>query len=224
MAIRVLIADDHPAVIQGVRAVLTATGDITVAGEAHSPAALIRLLQDVECDILLMDYLMTHDDMRGERDGFYLLRAVRRDYPVLPIVIFTMLSGAVLTNAVLGVGANAVLCKRDPIDLLPAMLGLILDGNLLVRSPHSDVPCHSPMPLHWRPPLPETDCARLNTLSSREREVVRLLVSGQSLQEIAFFLKRSAKTISNQKRSAMLKLGLSSDIALARVAFDFGLN
>lgn len=222
MSIRVLIADDHPALIRGVRAVLEA-GGMTVAGEAHSPDALIELLRHVECDILVMDYLMTHDDHRGERDGLYLLRAVRRSYPALPIVILTMLTGAGFAEVMLNLGANAIMCKRDPIDALPGMLGLVLGGDLLVRSPMGATSRDAGVTAQR--PLRKADgaSALLNTLSEREVEVLRLLTLGHSLQEVARCVNRSAKTISNQKRSAMHKLGLSNDMALARFFFDMDL-
>lgn len=220
MAIRVLIADDHPALIRGVRAVLESAGGITVAGEAHSPGALIELLRDVECDILVMDYLMTHDDHRGERDGLYLLRAVRRSYPALPIVIFTMLTGAGFAETVLKLGANAILCKRDPIDALPKMLGLVLGGDLVVRSPMGATPRDTVAAVRRRSRRLDCEKGPFRKLSMREVEVVRLLTRGHSLQEVALFVNRSAKTISNQKRSAMHKLGLSNDMALARFVLD----
>lgn len=224
MSIRVLIADDHPALIRGVRAVLEAAGGMTVAGEAHSPDALIELLRHVDCDILLMDYLMTYDDQRGERDGLYLLRAVRRRYPALPIVIFTMLTGTRFAEAVLNVGANGILCKRDPIDTLPEMLGLVLGGDLVIRSPMGGAPRDSSAVMRQQSQRSDDVNALSSKLSVREVEVVRLLTSGHSLQEVAHFVNRSAKTISNQKRSAMHKLGLSNDMALARFVWDMDLR
>jgi len=219
MSIRVLIADDHPALIRGVRAVLEAAGDMTVAGEAHSPSALLELLRHVECDILVMDYLMTHDDHRGERDGLYLLQAVRRSYPSLPIVILTMLTGIGFAEAVLKLGANAILSKRDPIDALPEMLSLVLDGAFMVRAPMGVSP-RDAVGIRRRSARPDGGRALLSKLSVREVEVVRLLTLGHSLQEVALFVNRSAKTISNQKRSAMHKLGLHNDMALARFVLE----
>lgn len=223
MTLRVVLADDHPALILGMRVVLEAGGDMCVTGEAHTPEALLDTLGRVECDVLVMDYSMPDDEDRGGRDGLPLLRAVRERHPALPIVVFTMLRGTGLTDLVIGAGANGVLCKRDPIERLPGMLSLVAAGHTLVH------PVSAPGAAHGRADGTggEERWARrwpaLRRLSPRETEVVRLLVAGRSLREVAACLNRSAKTISNQKRSAMHKLGLRSDIDLARFAINAGL-
>ncbi|MCY0389762.1 response regulator transcription factor [Robbsia sp. Bb-Pol-6] len=221
MTMRVVLADDHPALILGMRAVLEADGKTRVTGEAGTPEDLLETLRRVECDVLVMDYSMPDDEERGGRDGLCLLRAVRGGYPTLPIVVFTMLRGAGLVDLVIGAGANGVLCKRDPIERLPGMLRLVAAGHTLVhpvpvkhmRTGRSDTPGERGSPR----------CPSLRRLSPRETEVVRLLVAGRSLREVATCLNRSAKTISHQKRSAMHKLGLRNDIDLARFAIDAGL-
>lgn len=246
MPIRVILADDHPTLLLGIRTVLEATGAMTVVAEARSPEALIGALDRVACDALVMDYLMPSDECTvadaidspiedetegsGEsarssvangmtgRDGLYLLRLVRRTYPALPIVVFTMLKEARLLAAVIRSGANAVLCKSDPIDMLPKTLRLVMSGHLLMRPQATGaalvpVSCFS---------LPSENQCLSGGLSRREAEVLRMLLTGQSLQEVARLLGRSAKTISNQKRSAMQKLGVDNDIALARLATEAG--
>ncbi|MGI4984337.1 MAG: response regulator [Janthinobacterium lividum] len=223
MTLRVVLADDHPALILGMRTVLEAGGKTHVTGEAHTPEALLDMLHRVECDVLVMDYSMPDEEERGGRDGLCLLRTVRGRYPTLPIVVFTMLRGAGLVDLMIGAGANGVLCKRDPIEQLPGMLELVAAGHTLVH----------PAPAHCmragRPGAPEDEPRHsprhpsLRWLSPREIEVIRLLVAGRSLREVAACLNRSAKTISHQKRSAMHKLGLRNDIDLARFAIDAGL-
>ncbi len=250
MPIRVVLADDHPTLLLGVRTVLEATGAMIVAAEAHSPEALIDALSRITCDILVMDYLMpddacategpariaansatkdeTKDGTKGaadsttesttRRDGLYLLRAVRRTYPRLPIVVFTMLKEARVVDSVIRLGAKAVLCKTDPIDLLPKTLRLVLSGHLLMR-PRASHAGNGPIS---RFPRTSENQSFVGRLSRREAAVVRMLLSGQSLQEVARHFERSAKTISNQKRSAMQKLGVSNDIELARLAAEAG--
>ncbi|MGI4861980.1 MAG: response regulator [Janthinobacterium lividum] len=223
MTMRVVLADDHPALILGMRTVLEANGRTHVTGEAHTPEALLDTLRRVECDVLVMDYSMPDEAERGGRDGVYLLRTVRGRYPTLPIVVFTMLRGAGLVDLVIGAGANGVLCKRDPIEQLPGMLGLVMAGHTLVHP--ASAQC---LRAGWSAAVGEDAMGSprrpsLRRLSPRETEVVRLLIAGRSLREVAACLNRSAKTISNQKRSAMHKLGLRNDIDLARFAIDAGL-
>jgi len=223
MTLRVVLADDHPALILGMRTVLEAGGKVRVTGEAHTPEALLDTLRRVECDVLVMDYSMPDAEERSGRDGLCLLRTVRGRYPTLPIVVFTMLRGAVLVDLVIGAGANGVLCKRDPIEQLPGMLSLVAAGHTLVH------PASAHCMRAGRPGAPEDEPRQsprrpsLLRLSPREMEVVRLLAAGRTQREVAACLNRSAKTISHQKRSAMHKLGLRNDIDLARFAIDAGL-
>lgn len=226
MPIRVVLADDHPTLLLGVRTVLEATGAMTVAAEARSPDALIETLGRVACDVLVMDYLMPDDERTTQsttesttgRDGLYLLRVVRRTYPALPIVVFTMLKEARLMASVIRLGANAVLCKSEPIDILPKTLRLVMSGHLLMRPTEAT---GENVPFSRFPRPSENQCLS-SCLSRREAEVIRMLLSGQSLQQVARHFDRSAKTISNQKRSAMQKLGVGNDIELARLAAEAG--
>jgi DNA-binding NarL/FixJ family response regulator len=116
------------------------------------------------------------------------------------------------------------MCKRDPIDALPEMLGLVLSGDLTVRSPMGVMSCDVATTALRCNGQSDRATALLGKLSVKEAEVVRLLTLGHSLQEVARYVNRSAKTISNQKRSAMHKLGLSNDMALARFVLQMDLG
>lgn len=210
MKIRLLLADDHPALLSGLKHELSSIPTLEIIGTAADSGALVDLLQTNECDVLVTDYVMP-----GGRhgDGMGLLSYIRRIYPNVKIVVFTTMDNPALTQEMAKLGVNALLGKtQHPNQLISAIHAVYAGSNYF---PSDD-------PLISRSGITQNPVSNL-ALSKREFEVVRLYVSGLSINEIAEQLHRTKQTISSQKASAMRKLGISRDADLFRFAFESGM-
>lgn len=198
----VIIADDHPVFLIGLRAVLnTAFGEnFMISAEAQTVDQLLTLLAEKLPDALLTDF-----NMPGEQqsDGLRLISTLRRKYPQLPIIVITMTTNPGLVNSILATGVFAVINKQSLTTELTACLKALLQGR--------------------KPPGTSISSPPTVAMSPRELEVVRLLAQGHSVNHIASMLSRTKQTISAQKKSAMLKIGVSSDADLFAYLREAGL-
>ncbi|MEB0120230.1 response regulator transcription factor [Pseudomonas sp. CCI1.2] len=212
--LRVILADDHPIFLIGLRVVLEQHSNATVIAEAGSPSALAEALKNHPCDVLVTDFMMPVD---VQNDGLRLLERVRRDYPQLPIVVVTMLNNAGLFRSILALGVTALLSKASLAGELPAAIECLHQGKQYIADSVAR------KLLEAGDYGSETLIAHEH-LSPKESEVLRLLGAGRSVGEIAAQLSRSNKTVSAQKVSAMGKLGLSNDAGLFIYLQEHGLT
>jgi two-component system, NarL family, captular synthesis response regulator RcsB len=212
---RVVLADDHPFVLLGVRSALASTGEIEVVGEAASPSELFRILHDVPCDVVVTDLTMP-DGTEDGADGLRLVRRLRRDWPSLRIVVLTSITNVAILRAVMSAGSHAIFRKTEPIDALTcAVLGIAHGrANAGMQAQGSYGGAGGAGAVNQAAPR----------LSPRESEVIRQFVRGRSITEIARNFERDVSTVSRQKRDAMAKLGVSSDSALFAFVRVHGLS
>lgn len=211
--LRIIIADDHPIFLIGLRAVLERDAQVRIVGEANSPQALTALLQHCPCDVLVTDFMMPAEP---QADGLRLIEHLRRHYPDLPIVVVTMLNNAGLFHSILELGVMGLLSKASLADELPDTIAQVRQ-----QRPYVARTINQALALAG-----QVGADRLHSqqqLSPRELEVIRLLAGGKTVGEIAAHLNRSKQTVSAQKVSAMRKLGLISDAALFIYVQEHGL-
>ncbi|WP_137823799.1 response regulator transcription factor [Pseudomonas sp. D(2018)] len=210
MKIRLLLADDHPALLSGLKHELSAIPTLEILGTAADSGALVEILQSHTCDVLVTDYVMPGGQYG---DGMGLLSYLRRTYPQLKIVVFTTMENPALTQEMAKLGVNALLGKTQHTNQLISAIHAVYAGSNYF--PSDDVAL-------GRSGITQNPASNL-ALTKREFEVVRLYVSGLSINEIAEQLHRTKQTISSQKASAMRKLGISRDAELFRFAFESGM-
>jgi two-component system, NarL family, captular synthesis response regulator RcsB len=202
MKLRVILADDHPFVLLGLHATLAAAGGIEVVGEANSAGALVRLLDTVPCDVVVTDLTMP-DDPDGEEDGLQLVQRLRRDWPALRVIVLTSVTNATILRAVMDAGAAATFRKSDSLDeLVSAVRGASRASASVLGVVH--------VGRAQTPEAGDQPVSAVSRLSPRESEVIREVVHGRSITEIARSLGRDVRTVSRQKRDAMAKLGVSN--------------
>lgn len=197
---RILLADDHPVVMLGTRNVLAGNNEHDIVGLATSAGELVDKARELLPDVIITDYSMPGDDRHG--DGLALVSFLRRNHPDVKILIYTMITLPVIVASLYEAGVGGVLFKSDgELELLRA-LSVVANGGVyrpaIHRNPAERV-------------LPQGIAGRLDTLSSREIEVLRYFLSGIAVGDIADKMNRSVKTISSQKISAMRKLGVNTD-------------
>ncbi|MNJ11714.1 Transcriptional regulatory protein RcsB [compost metagenome] len=196
----VVIADDHPIVLLGVRELVERDRRFNVVGEAVCPDGLIELLKSQAVDLLITDFNMPGDSPYG--DGLKLVEYVTRHFPEVRVLVLTMISNPLILTRLQELGVLAVIQKSQLHAEIEVALKAIAKGKR-VRS-------HRMAPTSVLDDGADLD-ERFSRLSPKEHEILRLFVQGQGVNEIARSLNRSAKTISTQKISAMRKLDVSSD-------------
>ncbi|HEY1139677.1 MAG TPA: response regulator transcription factor [Lysobacter sp.] len=212
MVFHIVLADDHPIVSSGVRALLEQNPGFRVVAEATSPDELLRVLDSTPCQLVVTDF-----NMPGEQaaDGLSLLQLLGRRWPDLNIVVLTQLANPGVLNNIARLGnVRGVVSKSDAMKELPTAVTAATAGrSYLSASVRKQVE------------LAQGESAdSTTTLSKREAEVMRLFALGHTVSEIARQLNRSVKTVSSQKVEAMRKLGVKSDLEFYAYAREHGLG
>lgn len=210
--IRVAIADDHPALLIGIKLELATSPMLELVGSASNSTQLISILDQYPCDVLVTDYVMPGGQFG---DGTTLLAFIRRRYPKLQIVVFTMLDNPAIIRDLLRHGIRCILSKADPTQhIVQAIQAAYADKSYFSPTANEIV---------QRLEIDPNEIGRLQELTKRESEVIRLYVSGLTVNQIAEQLNRSKKTISTQKQRAMEKLGVVREPDLIKYAMEIGL-
>ena len=205
--VRVVLADDHPVVREGLRLLLTAERDMEVVGEVADGEAACRAASELMPDVLVMDLSMPR------LNGVDATAIVRRDCPAVRVLALTVHEERLYLTQLLRAGASGFVLKRSAaVELVravrtvaaggtyidPSVAGAVVEGYLGAQS--------------------EVPGAPSDTLSDREREVLLRVSTGYSNKEIAGELGLSVKTIETYKARAAEKLGLKSRVDIVRYA------
>ncbi len=200
---RVLLADDHEIVRQGVRAMLEQRTDVEIVAEAEDGKQAIELILKEQPDIAILDYSLPLID------GLEVTRQVKKRGSPVEIIMFTMRDDDNLADQCFGCGARAFLLKSESKRLLnsaidaaaahkPLTIGTIAERFFANRLNHGT--------------------AAQPALTPRERTVVRLISDGYSNKGMSKVLDLSVKTVETHRASAMQKIGAKSTAALVRYA------
>lgn len=212
--IHVLLADDHVVLRAGLRMLINAQPDMEVVAEASNGEDAARLAREVKPDIVLMDISMPG------AGGIEATARIRRESPAVRVLALTMHDDAAYLRSILAAGAAGYVVKRAA------------DAELLsaIRTTHRGETYLAPslagaMVQEVLGRKPRKGCAEVpgDTLSEREREVLRLVAQGHTNQEIADRLFISPKTVATYRARLMEKLGLKTRADLVRYALAIGL-
>jgi DNA-binding NarL/FixJ family response regulator len=194
MTVRVVLADDHPVVRRGLRALLSTIEGIEVVGEAADGAAAVREAQLLAPDIVLMDVRMPG------LDGVEATRRIRTAVPGVAVLVLTMFDDDATVFTAMQAGARGYLLKGAEQDEIVGALRAVAAGQVIFGPGiASRVLDHfSAPPAPTAEPFPE--------LTAREREILALLADGRRTSAIADRLALSPKTVSNNLTSIFAKL------------------
>jgi DNA-binding NarL/FixJ family response regulator len=211
--IRVIVADDHHMVRQGIRSLLEKADDIEVVGEAADGQEAVELVKRLAPDVLVMDIAMPR------LNGNQALGRIRAQGAATQVVMLSMYSDETLVRQALRNGARGYLLKRSvteelllavraasrgEIYLSPAISGSVVADYLTLQT---DDDASSPF----------------ERLTPREREVLQLISEGQTNSAIAQILTVSVKTVEKHRANLMSKLNVHDLAGLIRVAIKHGL-
>ncbi len=199
--IRVLIADDHKIVRDGLKRILSAHEEVDVTGEAADGDQALALVRAHEYDLAMVDMSMPG------LSGIDLIKRLKLEKPKLRILVLSMHGERQYAARALKAGASGYLNKDSAAELLVGAIRKIAAGGVHI----GDAAAAS---------LVSADKAPHEALSDREFEVLRLLVEGLGPTDIGDKLHLSVKTVSTHKTRILEKLNLSSTAALVRYALD----
>ena len=199
--IRLLIADDHALVRDGLKRILAATTDINVAAEAASGEEALKLVRSADYDVAMIDMSMPG------LSGIDLIKRLKTEKPKLRLLVLSMHGERQYAARALKAGASGYLNKDSAAQQLVSALRKIAGGGVHISEAAAAGLLSSEKPVH-------------ESLSNREFEVLRLLVEGQGPTEIAARLHLSVKTVSTHKTRILQKLSLGSTAELVRYALE----
>lgn len=206
-SIRVVLADDHAVVREGLKSLISQQDDMQVVGEASDGRMAHRLAQELAPDVVVMDVSMP------ELGGAAATAEIRRDAPGCRVVALTVHEGEGYLHQLLQAGASGYVLKRSAAeDLVRAVREVAAGGTYLDPKAAGQILSSIVRPSKAANSEQE--------LTSRETEVVRLLARGHINREIAKFLDLSVKTVEVHKAKALEKLGLRSRADLVRYAIQ----
>ncbi|MBL8458424.1 MAG: response regulator transcription factor [Zoogloea sp.] len=207
--IRVLIADDHAIVRQGLRQILSDTPDLTVAGEAENGVQAVQLVRSGEWDVVLMDVSMP------DRNGIDALKLIKKEYPRLPVLILSMYPEEQYAIRALKAGASGYLTKQSAPDLLVTAIRQVASGKKYVSPSLAEKLANAIGE--------DTERPAHEKLSDREYQTLCMIASGKTPTEIAEALNLSVKTVSVYRARLLEKMHLRNNAELTHYGLKHGL-
>jgi DNA-binding NarL/FixJ family response regulator len=202
--VRVVIADDHTIVREGLKQLLLAAGSFEIAGEARDGFEVLKLAREKEFDVLLLDLSMPG------KSGMDLIKQVKSERPRVRILVLSMHQEHQYAVRAIKAGASGYLTKDSASTQLVSAIEKVAGGGAFISAEVAEQLALGAMPQTEGPPHA--------SLSDREYQVFRMLVAGQAVSEIASELNLSVKTVSTHKARLMEKMGIDNPAELVRYA------
>ncbi len=216
MTIRILIADDHKIVCDGLKALLKAQPEMEIVGQASNGREAVKLARQQKPDMVIMDVAMP------DLNGLEAVRQILTANPHIKVIALSMHSDRRYVTGMLSAGASGYILKHCAFEELVQAIHIVLSHQVYLSPAIAGIVVQelaqsktSPL----RQPMPSSQ-----SLTSREREVLQLISEGHSAREIAQRLHLSVKTIETHRRQMMEKLGIHSIADLTKFAIREGLT
>ena len=210
--IRVLVVDDHTIVRDGICALLALAGDIEVIGEAANGSEALKIVKELEPDVVLMDITMP------VMDGLEATRQIRRKFPRIRVLALTQYDDKEYVFPVIAAGASGFISKVAASSELTSGIRSVYQGDSylspsIARLLIEDYQRGGGQAIH----------EPYERLTDREREVLKLIAEGRTTKEVADILVISPRTVEGHKTNLMAKLGIHNRTELVKYALRKGI-
>lgn len=215
--IKVFIADDHPIVTTGIKALLSHTTSKELVNFTHSGKDLIQLLSQQPVDVLLLDLNMPGDNFRQ------LIPAIRKRFRSLKIIIYTTYSGMALVKTTFKLGIDGYVLKDNPPTELLEAIDTVCQGHCFMGEGVEVSEAYAKSDVSPNPNALVDGFQKKQSLSKREQEIFELICQGYTGQNIGLTLHISKHTVETHRKNILRKLDVSSSVELIRFAVRQGL-
>ena len=213
MTIRILLADDHRIIREGLASLLERQQNMEVIRQASDGLQAVELSRDLDPDVVVMDLTMPG------MNGIEATRLITNEVPGVKVLCLSVHSDTQFISAVLDAGASGYLLKECAFEELVTAIHTVI-GNQMYLSPG----IAGTVVDDYKARRPELSASAFSKLTEREREIVQLLAEGQSTKEIADRLCLSVKTVGTHREHLMSKLHIHSLAQLTKYAIREGLT
>jgi DNA-binding NarL/FixJ family response regulator len=213
MKTKIILADDHKIVREGLKNILNNEWGIEIIAEAENGRDAIQLVEEKKPDIIIMDIGMP------ELNGIESTKKISENSPNTKVIALSMHSDKQFVTGMLRAGASGYLLKDCAVDELVDAINTVRDNKIYLSSDISGVLVNELMNN-----LPISEGSKTSELSDREKEVLQLLAEGISTREIASTLFISIKTVESHRKNIMVKLDLFTVPELTKFAVRTGLT
>ncbi len=211
MSIKILLADDHQIIRQGLRSLLEKQSDMEVIGEAQQGREAVAMTRQLSPQIVIMDVSMP------DLNGMEAAKQILNETPDVKIIALSMHSDSLFVTEMLKSGASGYLLKDCAFEELVQAIRIVISGKTYLSPSISGVVVSD-----YVHRLSKTGNDNLEVLTAREREVLQLIAEGKSTKQVALKLHISAKTVETHRRQIMDKLDIHSVAELTKYAIRKG--
>jgi two-component system, NarL family, response regulator NreC len=211
--IRILVADDHQIVRQGLRMLLAGEADMEVVGEADNGRKALRMAEELLPNVIIMDISMP------DLNGIEATRQLLAQTPGIKVIALSMHSDSLFVMNMIKAGASGYLLKDCAMEELVKAIRTVVANKTFLSPGVSDIVIRD-FVSGWQ----ATATSAFNVLSTREREVLQLMAEGKSTNQIADNLCVSVKTVEAHRKQVMNKLGIHSVAELTKYAIRQGIT
>lgn len=208
---KVLLADDHQILLDGIKAILEQDEALQVVGTATNGLEVLDFLKKNEADVLLLDLQMPI------MDGLETTLHVRKNYPEVKILMLTTNDEGSIITSIFSMGANGYLLKNASKEYLIQGIKDAHNGKK-VLSPHLTAKM-----IESLTEKPKTDDSSIPKITKREVEVIKLIAKEYTTQEIADALFVSTNTVATHKRNLFVKMEVKNSVGMVKKAVDWGI-
>ena len=213
MSIKIILADDHKIMREGLRSLLEKESDIEIIGETEDGQTTVQQVQKLSPDVVIMDISMPN------LDGIESTRQIIASSPGVKVLALSMHSNKGFIAEMLRAGASGYLSKTSASDELVNAIRIVTSDQTYL-SPGIAGTVTDDYVRH----LSATGSSSYSILTKREREVLQILAEGKSSKQVALLLNVSWKTIENHRRNIMDKLDAHNIVDLTKYAIREGLS
>ncbi|MBU1105277.1 MAG: response regulator transcription factor [Candidatus Riflebacteria bacterium] len=209
---RIVLADDHSILIEGLKFIIEKHPEWKVVGEASNGVKLLALLKKIDCELVILDIAMP------EMDGLTALKEIKSLFPHVKVLMLSMLNDYIHFEKAKTLGAAGFLSKDDIGDELPRAIQKVMSGKIYIAPSTNALLAERQLQQ-----MDSTNSQSVEILTRREKQILGLIAGGMTNKKVALDLQISIHTVENHRANLSEKLGSKNVASLVQFAIQKGL-